>query len=731
MTVIAATVSMSSQAAAPVVAHTGETKQVTSGTYENPLGTNADVIYANNGAIQFIEGGNFTINSGVGTSTAQYGLFASGPTGSIVELGNGGGTYTITQGRNPDASAQLGKAALAASGGATLDLSRATVVNLTTDSYMGIRTDGAGSQLKLSKFVMDHMNVATPLRTTGIGIYARESAEIQINEAQVTSVTRLIAADLNSIIRIGNANTRSVMSSSFSGTSGLPITLVTSVNNSQIFLKNLDVNGTGLNMYALKAFSTGGVISIEDTSISTKGLAGVGVLVDAGGTLNLAGTNNISTLGDNSDAIQSSAANLVIADATIETTGDGSLGLNLINGSTTTLTNSTVSTDGVGSTGALVDSTSTLTVNDASITTLGADSLGLDLNAGSTANLTDATIATSGANSTGVSVDGTSTLNLAGTQNISTTGSDAIGILVEKDGTLTGTLTGSVSATGANSDAIVFVDTSNNTPSFALDNAKVTSNNNALLLQAGSLNVSANDSKLTGDITAETGANLDFTMTGSSPANSVLTGAIVNANNTNLVSSTWNVTDDSQIQNLTNDSSIINFVNKDGSTPGLGYDDFKTLTVKEYTGVNSSDIYMNVSLGGDNPAGTSSDKIVIEAGGSMSGPVTLHVNNVGGSGAPTYDGLKLIEAQSGATIDKSEMSIDRGYIPGGAYGYVVRQGQYSEPGDDQSLFLTNFAPKGTTIDENGFLVGAEGVIPPKPTAVAPGTGTGGAFAEGP
>jgi outer membrane autotransporter protein len=79
------------------------------------------------------------------------------------------------------------------------------------------------------------------------------------------------------------------------------------------------------------------------------------------------------------------------------------------------------------------------------------------------------------------------------------------------------------------------------------------------------------------------------------------------------------------------------------------------------------------------------------------------------------------------------MSIDGGYIPGGAYGYVVRQGQYSEPGDDQSLFLTNFAPKGTTIDENGFLVGAEGVIPPKPTTVAPGTGTGagGAFAEGP
>ena len=205
-------------------------------------------------------------------------MFASGPTGSIVELGNGGGTYNITQGRNPDGSAQLGKAALAAGGGATLDLSRATIVNLTTDSYMGIRTDGAGSQLKLSKFVMNHINVETPLRSTGIGIYARDSAEIQINEAQVTSVTRLVAADVSGIIRIGNANTRSDMSSSFSGTSGSPITLVTSVNNSQIFLKNIDVNGTGSHIYALRA-ATNSVINLEDTSISTTGLNGVGVLV--------------------------------------------------------------------------------------------------------------------------------------------------------------------------------------------------------------------------------------------------------------------------------------------------------------------------------------------------------------------------------------------------------------------------------------------------------------------
>jgi autotransporter family porin len=64
---------------------------------------------------------------------------------------------------------------------------------------------------------------------------------------------------------------------------------------------------------------------------------------------------------------------------------------------------------------------------------------------------------------------------------------------------------------------------------------------------------------------------------------------------------------------------------------------------------------------------------------------------------------------------------------------VGRQGQYTNLADKQSLFLTNFAPKGSEVDGNGFLNGGEGVVPPKPTEVpsGTGTGTGGNFSENP
>ena len=179
------------------------------------------------------------------------------------------------------------------------------------------------------------------------------------------------------------------------------------------------------------------------------------------------------------------------------------------------------------------------------------------------------------------------------------------------------------------------------------------------------------------------------------------------------------------------------FLNADGTTPDASYSDFKTVTVNTYTGATNgtkeANVYMNTRLNGDDVTGTYSDKIVVRDGGNMSGDTTFHFANAGGAGAATYDGIKFVDAQGTAIVDKSNFKIAGGYVAAGAYGYVGRQGQYTDLNDNQSLFLTNFAPKGATVDGNGFLVGGEGVVPSRPTEVpsGTGTGTGGNFSENP
>jgi outer membrane autotransporter protein len=296
---------------------------------------------------------------------------------------------------------------------------------------------------------------------------------------------------------------------------------------------------------------------------------------------------------------------------------------------------------------------------------------------------------------------------------------------------MSGPLSGTIAA--HNSDALVFEGNALNAKPLQLKEATLTSPKNAILLKAGHLLVSATDSVMTGDIKAQKGAVLDLNLIGSDVTKSVLTGAILNARNVSIDSSTWDITAHSDIVNLSNDGSDFRFVNKNGTAPTAAYSDFKTVTVKNYTGLNDAHIYLNTRLNGDDVTGAGSDKIVVRDGGSMSGTTTFHFANAGGAGAATYDGIQFVEAKGSATVDKSQMKIAGGYVLAGAYGYVGRQGQYTHSADNQSLFLTNFVPKGATVDGHGFLTGGVGVTPQKSAEVASGSGTGvgGHFSEAP
>jgi outer membrane autotransporter protein len=129
---------------------------------------------------------------------------------------------------------------------------------------------------------------------------------------------------------------------------------------------------------------------------------------------------------------------------------------------------------------------------------------------------------------------------------------------------------------------------------------------------------------------------------------------------------------------------------------------------------------MNTRLDGDDVTGQNSDKIVVTDGGSMSGDTEFVFNNAGGAGAETTDGILFVEAQGSATVDKSNMKIQGGYVIGGSFAYVGRQGEVSDPSASDSLYLTNVIPEGGSVDENGFIVmDADQTVPTVPPTEPP------------
>lgn len=125
-------------------------------------------------------------------------------------------------------------------------------------------------------------------------------------------------------------------------------------------------------------------------------------------------------------------------------------------------------------------------------------------------------------------------------------------------------------------------------------------------------------------------------------------------------SSRWNMTADSLVDDISL-AGTLNFVAPTSSPMVAG----KTLTVTNWKGQNGT-VIMNTVLNND---ASISDKIVIN--GNTSGNTFVQVNNLGGKGAQTIEGFRLIEVKglSDGTFTKS------GRIVAGVYDYdIVKKG---------------------------------------------------------
>lgn len=124
--------------------------------------------------------------------------------------------------------------------------------------------------------------------------------------------------------------------------------------------------------------------------------------------------------------------------------------------------------------------------------------------------------------------------------------------------------------------------------------------------------------------------------------------------------------------NLTNSGTMLLNGNSDGS--------YNTLTVDgNYVGDNGY-LVVNTALGSDTSA---TDKLVIS--GDASGTTNVTVNNLGGTGAKTLEGIALIKVDGTST---SDAFVQNGRIVAGAYEYSLVQGN-TGGSDTNSWYLTS------------------------------------------
>jgi len=139
--------------------------------------------------------------------------------------------------------------------------------------------------------------------------------------------------------------------------------------------------------------------------------------------------------------------------------------------------------------------------------------------------------------------------------------------------------------------------------------------------------------------------------------------------------------------------------------PGLAGVGTLTLT-GNYTGVNGI-LEIEAELGGD---GARADRLVV--GGSTAGSTLVKVTNLGGTGAPTVEGIKIVDvagASNGVfTLDGDYVFEGAPALIAGAYGYRLYKNGVATPTDGdwylRSALLSPVAPPATPLYQPGVPV---------------------------
>lgn len=197
------------------------------------------------------------------------------------------------------------------------------------------------------------------------------------------------------------------------------------------------------------------------------------------------------------------------------------------------------------------------------------------------------------------------------------------------------------------------------------------SNGNLLEVNAAAANVgfTIENSNLTGNIVNTAGSTVDVNLTN----NATLLGTTQNITSMAVDNGRWQLTGNSSTGSLSLGS---------GGEIALGDGSaFHTLNVAGNFASNGGLLTFNTVLAGDDAA---SDKLIV--GGDTSGTANVRVNNIGGAGAQTTQGIELIQV-GGASNGQYSLA---GRAVGGQYEYFLHKGT----GTDGNWYLRSQLPEG-------------------------------------
>lgn len=370
----------------------------------------------------------------------------------------------------------------------------------------------------------------------------------------------------------------------------------------------------------------------DDLYIQTTGYQGRGITANAmrdetqaKNTIVVGDRAHIVTIGDSSEGLRTgqSGSSIRLGDgATIETSGASSTGIYAASSSKTELGNN-----------------ATITVNGVSAHAVYSTNATVNLGENATINVNNSAKAASYSKAPrGLYAASRGAINLAGGAAITMAGNhsnESYAISTETGGSVDGSAGGRFLIDGD------------------LHAAGATAANSSLPQQNSTITLNMTDNSL---------------WSGASYITSVTAGTGVIS--LQMSDATWNMTNSSTLTDLTlNGGSVVNFGHAGGEP-------WQTLTINEdFTG-NGGKLVFNTVLNDD---ASETDKLKVL--GNTAGNAFVAVNNIGGTGAQTVEGIEIIEVagNSDGTFEKA------GRIVAGAYDYnVVQKGS--------NWYLTSFIP---------------------------------------
>jgi outer membrane autotransporter protein len=621
------------------------------------------------------------------TGTNQGGSRAEG-SNSAISLANS--TVFVSGAGNALHSSSAARAI----SGASVSVTNSSMTTTGMQSH-GVSVEGAGSHAQIGNSTIETRGA----RSSSVNINDGASAEI-ISSKMTTTAAPGISGPWSPGILLQGAGSSLILKDSEIITTENPASGISALNDSQLEVNTTRITTSG--NYGAGIGVANSTAVITNSHINTSGNDNaMGIVANIGATVTVAG-GSVTTTGNGSPvasnltfphavASRSAGAMLTVDGTTLVTKGSQAYGATADDGGSIILKNLSVKTLGENSVGlyagigAAKPGDVNLSATNVSVETLGDNATGAFVGRkykSETAQmaLNNVALATHGDNSRGLWAEAGAELTAKNTV-VSTDGELSHGILASNGGQV---LANNVVATahGEGAAALAVQGSQAWTGQANLTNTTLTSEHGHGIQTTGYANIEMLNSRVTGEsqwLQANSGAgnlpgNAHINMSGSIATGAALTAANayseVALNNTSL----WFLTGNSLLSTLNNNQSLINF-----SAPENHQ--YKTLTVNNYHGDNGT-IALNTHLHDDN---SPSDQLVIN-GGHADGSTNLKITNTDGSGALTHgNGIKVIDAISGATTATKAFSL-LSKVKAGPYEYLLYRSSVDES-NEQAWYL--------------------------------------------